>query len=81
MVAIEKHLLVAQKVIASPRMRGPLGYRLDPETARESERLMTDLRAAALLAQDQNQGLLSERHWHPIPLNAPPATAVVATLR
>jgi dihydrodipicolinate synthase/N-acetylneuraminate lyase len=47
MVAIEKHLLVAQKIIASPRMRGPLGYRLDPETARESERLMTDLRAAA----------------------------------
>lgn len=45
-VALEKHLLVAQKVIGSSRMRGPVGYQLDPETAREAERLMTELQDA-----------------------------------
>ena len=45
-VALEKHLLVAQRVIGSARMRGPVGYRLDPETAREAERLMAELRDA-----------------------------------
>lgn len=45
-VAVEKHLLVAQKVIGSARMRGPVGYRLDPETSREAERLMAELRDA-----------------------------------
>lgn len=48
-VALEKHLLVAQQVIGSARMRGPVGYRLDPETAREAERLMAELRDATLL--------------------------------
>jgi hypothetical protein len=37
---------VAQQVIGSARMRGPVGYRLDPETAREEERLMAELRDA-----------------------------------
>jgi dihydrodipicolinate synthase/N-acetylneuraminate lyase len=50
-VALEKHLLVAQKVIGSTRMRGPVGYQLDPETAREAERLMTEL-------QDATAGLI-----------------------
>lgn len=45
-VALEKHLLVVQKVIGSARMRGPVGYRLDPETSREAERLMEELRDA-----------------------------------
>jgi dihydrodipicolinate synthase/N-acetylneuraminate lyase len=47
-VALEKHLLVVQQVIGSARMRGPVGYRLDPETAREAERLMAELRDAAI---------------------------------
>jgi dihydrodipicolinate synthase/N-acetylneuraminate lyase len=45
-VAIEKHLLVVQKVIGSARMRGPVGYQLDPETCQEAERLMAELRDA-----------------------------------
>jgi dihydrodipicolinate synthase/N-acetylneuraminate lyase len=47
-VALEKHLLVVQRVIGSARMRGPVGYRLDPETALEAERLIVELRAAVL---------------------------------
>ena len=44
-IAIEKHLLVRQGVLVRADMREPVGYRLDPETAAESERL-ADLLAA-----------------------------------
>jgi 4-hydroxy-tetrahydrodipicolinate synthase len=45
-VAIEKHLLVAQGVIASEAMRGPVGHDIDDKTLSESERLMQLLREA-----------------------------------
>lgn len=44
-VAIEKHLLVRQGVLASARVRGPVGYRLDEETRAEVDRLFDRLRA------------------------------------
>ncbi len=43
-VAIEKHLLVAQGVIGSAFMRGPIGHGLDDATYAECERLMAILR-------------------------------------
>ncbi len=46
-IAVEKHLLVRQGVFASARVRGPVGYRLDPETAAEVDRLFDLLGAAA----------------------------------
>lgn len=46
-VAIEKHLLVAQGVISSARVRGPSGFHLDRETADEAERLMAALQLVA----------------------------------
>jgi dihydrodipicolinate synthase/N-acetylneuraminate lyase len=45
-VAIEKHLLVAQGVIGSARVRGPSAFVLDPETAADAERLMQELKEA-----------------------------------
>lgn len=38
-IAVEKHLLVSQGVFSSARVRGPVGYRLDPETTAEVDRL------------------------------------------
>lgn len=38
-IAIEKHLLVKQGVFTSTRVRGPVGFRLDKETAAEVDRL------------------------------------------
>jgi 4-hydroxy-tetrahydrodipicolinate synthase len=46
-IAVEKHLLVRQGVFTSARVRGPVGYRLDPETTAEVERLVDLLGAAA----------------------------------
>ena len=46
-IAVEKHLLVRQGVFTSARVRGPIGYRLDPETAAEVDRVFDLLRAAA----------------------------------
>lgn len=46
-IAVEKHLLVRQGVFTSARVRGPVGYRLDPETAAEVDRVFDLLRAAA----------------------------------
>jgi 4-hydroxy-tetrahydrodipicolinate synthase len=45
-VAVEKHLLCSQGVIASTLARGPLGYALDAETAQEVDRLVERLRQA-----------------------------------
>lgn len=45
-IAVEKHLLVRQGVFSSARVRGPVGYRLDPETAAEVDRVFDLLRAA-----------------------------------
>ncbi len=45
-IAVEKHLLVRQGVFTSTRVRGPVGYRLDPETSAEVDRLFELLRAA-----------------------------------
>ena len=45
-IAVEKHLLVRQGVFTSARVRGPVGYRLDPQTAREVDRVFELLRAA-----------------------------------
>ncbi len=38
-VAVEKHLLVKQGVFTSARVRGPVGFRLDPETTAEVDRV------------------------------------------
>jgi dihydrodipicolinate synthase/N-acetylneuraminate lyase len=38
-IAVEKYLLVQQKVFASDRRRHPYGFELDPETATEVDRL------------------------------------------
>ncbi len=43
-VVIEKHLLVAQGVLSSATMRGPVGHALDDATLVECERLMERLR-------------------------------------
>jgi dihydrodipicolinate synthase/N-acetylneuraminate lyase len=45
-VAIEKHLLVAQGVIESAEMRGPLSHGIDDKALAECERLMQLLREA-----------------------------------
>lgn len=45
-IAVEKHLLVHQGVFASARVRGPVGYRLDPETAAEVDRVFDLLQSA-----------------------------------
>lgn len=45
-IAVEKHLLIRQGVFASARVRGPVGYRLDPETAAEVDRVFDLLQAA-----------------------------------
>ena len=45
-IAVEKHLLVRQSVFTSARVRGPVGYRLDPETTAEVDRLYALLRDA-----------------------------------
>lgn len=45
-VAVEKHLLVRQGVFTSTRVRGPVGYRLDPETTAEVDRLFDLLQLA-----------------------------------
>ena len=37
-IAVEKHLLVRQGVFNSDRIRGPVGYRLDPESRYEVDR-------------------------------------------
>ncbi|MGV9863479.1 dihydrodipicolinate synthase family protein [Rhodococcus koreensis] len=42
-VAVQKHLLQKQGVIAHTHSRGPVGFRLDPETAREVDRRFTIL--------------------------------------
>ncbi len=45
-IAVEKHLLVRQGVFTSTRVRGPVGFRLDPETTTEVDRLFDLLRDA-----------------------------------
>ncbi|MCY4371726.1 MAG: dihydrodipicolinate synthase family protein [bacterium] len=45
-IAVEKHLLVRQRVFRSARVRGPVGYRLDPETKYEVDRRFGLLREA-----------------------------------
>jgi dihydrodipicolinate synthase/N-acetylneuraminate lyase len=45
-VATEKHLLVRQGVIPSARMRGPVDFLVDEETASELDRLLENVRAA-----------------------------------
>lgn len=45
-IAVEKHLLVRQGVFESARVRGPVGFRLDPETTTEVDRLFDLLQSA-----------------------------------
>jgi 4-hydroxy-tetrahydrodipicolinate synthase len=45
-IAVEKHLLVKQGIFTSTRVRGPVGYRLDPETEAEVDRVFELLRDA-----------------------------------
>ena len=45
-IAVEKHLLVRQGVFNSARVRGPVGYRLDPESRYEVDRRFDLLREA-----------------------------------
>lgn len=45
-IAIEKHLLVRQGVLANDRVRGPVGFVLDRETREEAERLCDQLSEA-----------------------------------
>ena len=49
-LAIEKHLLVKRGLFRSDRRRGPLRWSLDPETAREVERLFDRLTDAVATA-------------------------------
>ena len=44
-IAVEKHLLVRQGVFESTRVRGPVGFRLDPETTAEVDRLFDLLKS------------------------------------
>ncbi len=44
-LAVEKHLLVRQGVFSHARVRGPVGYALDPETIVEVDRLFEGLMA------------------------------------
>jgi 4-hydroxy-tetrahydrodipicolinate synthase len=46
-LAVEKHLLVRQGIFRNEIVRGPVGFRLDPETRREVDRLFDRLMAAA----------------------------------
>ena len=46
-VAVEKHLLVRQSVLASTRARGPVGFTLDEETRAEVDRLFDLLSSRA----------------------------------
>ncbi|MEE8492137.1 MAG: dihydrodipicolinate synthase family protein [Acidimicrobiia bacterium] len=46
-IAVEKHLLHKQGVFPNTRVRGPVGFRLDPETLAEVDRLFELLLAAA----------------------------------
>jgi dihydrodipicolinate synthase/N-acetylneuraminate lyase len=48
-VAVEKHILQRQGVLASTAARGPLGYTMDSETRDEVDRLFELLHAAALM--------------------------------
>jgi dihydrodipicolinate synthase/N-acetylneuraminate lyase len=57
-IAIEKHLLVRQGVLVRADMREPVGYRLDAETAAESERL-ADLLAIVVTDLGAPQPLLA----------------------
>ena len=50
-VAVEKHLLWRQGVLERTDARGPVGYVLDEETAREADRLL-DLLQIATYAED-----------------------------
>ncbi len=45
-IAVEKHLLVRQGIFDSTRVRGPVGFRLDPETTAEVDRLFDLLESA-----------------------------------
>lgn len=49
-LAVEKHLLVRQGVFPNQRVRGPVGFRLDPETRQEVDRLFDQLMAALAAA-------------------------------
>jgi 4-hydroxy-tetrahydrodipicolinate synthase len=49
-VAIEKHILKRQGVLASAAARGPLGYNLDDETRDEVDRLFELLRLATQIS-------------------------------
>ena len=46
-LAVEKHLLVRQGIFANTLVRGPVGFRLDPETTREIDRLFDRMLEAA----------------------------------
>jgi 4-hydroxy-tetrahydrodipicolinate synthase len=46
-IAVEKHLLHKQGVFPNTRVRSPVGFRLDPETLVEVDRLFELLLAAA----------------------------------
>jgi 4-hydroxy-tetrahydrodipicolinate synthase len=56
-IAIEKHLLVAQGVLTSASMRGPLGHSIDHATLAECERLMEMLREV-VIDDDDDEDLL-----------------------
>lgn len=45
-LAVEKHLLVRQGVFRNTRVRGPVGFELDPETRAEVDRLFDRMLAA-----------------------------------
>jgi len=46
-LAVEKHLLIRQNVFSNAIVRGPRGFRLDPETRAEVDRLFDRLLAAS----------------------------------
>ncbi|HEY8666276.1 MAG TPA: dihydrodipicolinate synthase family protein [Tepidisphaeraceae bacterium] len=46
-LAVEKYLLVKQGIFKNACVRGPVGFKLDDETAREVDRLMEKIQAAA----------------------------------
>lgn len=45
-LAVEKHLLVRQRIFSNEIIRGPVGYRLNDETRAEVDRIFDDLLAA-----------------------------------
>jgi 4-hydroxy-tetrahydrodipicolinate synthase len=55
-VAVEKHLLVRQSVLASTRARGPVGFTLDEETRAEVDRLFDLLSSRARRTDPLTQG-------------------------